>query len=159
MHIVKGIRQIGFVVNNLDNVIDHYKQEMGKNDWIFYEFSEEDFADYPRYTHGKVIPVAAKIAKTQFENIELEFIKPMCNNSIYAEFLKDHSPGFHHLQLEVENFDDSFNFYKNRGYEVIQYGISKRGVKIAYFDTFNVLGYYLEIAVYDYENNISEAKN
>lgn len=150
MHLVKGIRQIGFVVDDLDSAKQLYEREWGQLEWVHYEYSKEDFEDHPRYTHGKLIPVAAKIAKATVGNVELEFIKPMCNDSIYSEFMSKYGSGFHHLQLNVENFEDSFDYFKSQGYEVIQDGVSKRGVRIAYFDTYDAYGFYIEIAVYDY---------
>ena len=60
----------------------------------------------------------ADIGSTQFEIIE-----PKDNKSIYAEFLKEHGEGLHHIALGTsEDYDNAMKFFKAKGHSILQGG-------------------------------------
>jgi methylmalonyl-CoA/ethylmalonyl-CoA epimerase len=143
--IIQGVRQIGFVVENLDETLKYYSEELGITEWLRFEINKNNLKDCPHFTHGKELSIEFKGAKGMVGNIEFEFMQPVSDNTIYAEFLRNHKPGVHHLSLIVSDYEEGFQFFESKEYEVIQTAISPFGNRIAYFDSYDQLGYDIEI--------------
>lgn len=149
--VITGVRQIGFVVEDLEAVLKYYSEELGFTEWTRFVMDEEALKACPHLTHGKPLPISFKGAKGMVGNIEFEFMQPVSDNTIYAEFLKENKPGMHHLYVEVTDFDEAYAEFSSK-YEVIQTAITPFGTKIAYFDSFKELGYGLEIGLRNFKS-------
>lgn len=140
---LKLISQIGLVVEDLTMAEEGMRQVFGvepdghgitpSNNKFYYE-KEEDFA--------------AKMAFYHFANIDIELIEPQYGRNIWDDFLKQGKRGLHHVQFNVDSFDETVSDMKERNIEVSMQGESVRkipGLKWAYFDTESSLGWVVEI--------------
>ena len=83
----------------------------------------------------------------QFENVHIEIIYPKDGKSIHNEYLEKRGTGLYHIRFNVDNFEETIAWFKERGYEPVMGGDSANvpGAKWCYYDFFDELGYYVEI--------------
>jgi hypothetical protein len=88
-------------------------------------------------------------------DIELEYLCPIDENSSWMEYHKKVDRGIHHIRFDVNNFEDAVEYLHEKGIEVYHIADSPRrpGMKFAYFDSYDKLGFYIEII------NFSEFKD
>lgn len=78
--------------------------------------------------------------------VELEYLSPIDGNSAWMEFHKNHHKGIHHIRFNVSSHEDAVAYMKEKGIEVYHVADSPRGpgIKFAYFDSYDKLGFYIE---------------
>jgi len=140
--IFKGVRQVAVVVRDCYESVKRYADEYGIGPWRFYEFNPDTVEDMQ--VGGKPQPHAMRLAVAYIGDIEFELIEPLDDKSIYADFLKSHGEGLHHIAFEVEDYDKTINFLKTKGLKVLQQG-NWHGCKYSYIDTTKDLGLIAEI--------------
>ena len=144
--VMKDVRQVSFVVKDLEATLKYYEEVFGIQEWQRFEIGDHNLEQLPHFTRGKQIPFAFKGAKAYIGRLEFEFMQPISGDSIYMEFLKEHGPGFHHVFAEVDNFDEAVEELKKE-YPVMLEAITPMGFKVYYFDSFKELGYAIEIGM------------
>ena len=103
------IKQIGFVVDDIERVMDAWK-EFGLTDWA--GPMEVNGAGTENMTQrDEPIDYTTLVAINGELNVDIELIQPVTDNSAYAEFLREHGPGLHHLQIgNEEGFSEMITF-------------------------------------------------
>lgn len=149
MSVVKSVRQICFITEDIEKTMKFYQDVMGVEKWDYVVEDTSEKRPAPHLTHGKEIPIRFKLAKTLWNNIEIELVEPVSGDSIYAEWVKEHGYGMHHLYLEVTDFDEAVKEFSSR-YEIIQEAVSYLGTKVIFFDSTKDLGYQIELGLRNY---------
>ena len=123
------VLQIGFVVEDCEKTARIYAEKYGIGPWSIY--GPKCMAEVKQY--GKDCPMQLKVASAFLEEIELEFIEPLDDLSLYADFLKKHGEGLHHLALE-SNFAETMDFCEKETVPVVLSGVFGVGEDFAYID-------------------------
>lgn len=128
--------QVGWVVKDLDRVVDYWEKLGVKN------IRRPGVMEFPDVTYrGKKTPISMKMAFADIGGVQIEWIQPVNGKSDYDEFLERHDDGIHHLAFAVsspEQMEEQLRYFKSKGVDVIQRG-SWEGTKgkglFAYLDT------------------------
>jgi len=139
----KKIMQVGLVVKDLDASVRKQWDEFGIGPWAIYEFDPARMKNLT--VRGKPVEHAMRMALAMIGDVMWELIQPLDDKSIYAEFLKEHGEGIHHILFEVDDFRGAEAHFRSRGHEVCQGG-QIGDVPYAYFDTRETLHTIAEIA-------------
>jgi len=128
--------QVGWVVKDLDRVVDYWEKLGLKN---VQRTGAREFADITY--RGKKGPLSVKTAYGRIGDVQIEWIQPLKGRGVYDKFLRKHGDGVHHLSFAVtspEQLDEQIRYFKARGVSVIEQG-SWEGPKgkgrYAYLDT------------------------
>jgi len=129
--VFKGVLQVGVVVKNLDEAMKRYWEECGIGPWKIYTFDPSTVSDM--IIRDKRVDYAMRLAVTSIGGVEWEIIEPLDEKSIYAEFLKEHGEGIHHMAFATDNYDETMSFFQGKGVGVLQGG-TWGGLKYTYLD-------------------------
>ncbi|MBM4763361.1 VOC family protein [Bacillus sp. B15-48] len=133
------VLQVGIVVDDLEAYMKKYEQGYGFADWKVKFYNEENTK-----VHQEEKQFSIKVGFTNLGNIQFELIQPLDETSVYAEFLREHGPGLHHLAFATDNHDDTCKEMDRRGIPILQSGESQRGT-FTYLDLRRELGFIGEI--------------
>ncbi len=139
----KKILQVGLVVRDLDDSMKKYLEISGIGPWDVYTFDGTNIENIT--VRGERKDFAIRVGLANIGGVQWELIEPLDDDSIYAEFLKEHGEGLHHLALEVDNYKKTISHLSNHGVEVLQEGRAKGGFGFAYLDTTETLSCITEI--------------
>ena len=115
-----NVLQVAIVVKSVDDTVRTYADEYGMGPWQIWEFNDETVSDMIIRDEKK--NYAMRIAAMNIGNVEWEIIEPLDDKSIYAEFLREHGEGLHHVAFKAENFEESMKFFRDKGMIVEQGG-------------------------------------
>lgn len=136
----EGTYQIGIVVRDLDEAVEHYER-MGIG-----PFSDGPSAStVHREVFGSPAPstrVRGKVA--QMGPIEFELLSPVSGPSVQGEALDVRGEHALHLCAYTDDLDAEIERMTGAGFPVISYGELDDGGRFAYFDTRQVGGLILE---------------
>lgn len=78
--------------------------------------------------------------------VQLEYLSPLDGNSAWMEYHQKVGKGIHHVRFDVSSHEDAIAYMKAHGIEVYHTADSPRGagIKFAYFDSYEKLGFYIE---------------
>ena len=78
--------------------------------------------------------------------VQLEYLSPIDGESAWMEYKDKVGRGIHHIRFDVSSHEDAIVYMEEKGIPVLQSGDSVRGggVKFAYFDSYDKLGFYIE---------------
>jgi hypothetical protein len=87
--------------------------------------------------------------RTDFFNkfpVQIEYISPVSGESAWMEYREKYKKGIHHIRFNVSSHDDAAAYLKSKGIELYHEADSVKGggVKFAYFDSYEKLGFYIE---------------
>jgi len=74
---------------------------------------EENIADYLSQ-----FP-AVKVVHVQLGNVIIQFIEPLTDGTIWADFLKEKGPGVHNLNFSVKNVKEVGRIFKQEGLKTL----------------------------------------
>lgn len=137
-----NILQVGIVVKDLDEAVKRYWHQYGIGPWAIYDFNPKTVKEM--IIHGKPAQYSMRLAMTFVGNVEIELMEPKDDMSIYAEFLKEHGEGLHHLAVDTPGYNQTVDFFEKKGLDVLQGGLWETS-RYSYFDTLNDLGFITEI--------------
>lgn len=100
---MKSIDHIGIAVNNLNQVIELYKNILGF-DYLGEEVVKEQ---------------GVKIAKFDCSGVHLEFLEPISNDSPIKKFLETKGQGIHHIAYKCDNITKTIEALKQNGVKMI----------------------------------------
>ena len=123
------VLQIGFVVRDCEKTAKVYVDKYGIGPWEIY--GPDCLKDVTQY--GKPCPMQIKVASCFMGDVELELIEPLDDISMYADFLKEHGEGMHHLAMESD-FGRAMEFCKEKDIPVTLAGEFGTGEFYAYMD-------------------------
>ncbi len=138
-----AIMQLGYVVENLDEALEHWTQAMGVGPFFVMEGLEILDTKY----RGQATDIDLTIALAYSGTMCVELIKQNDDEpSVYTELLeRTGCGGFHHWAIGTEQFDEEVARYRSRGYDEVFSGKVAVGDQYAYMDTQEDLGGMIEL--------------
>jgi methylmalonyl-CoA/ethylmalonyl-CoA epimerase len=138
--------QIGVVVRDLDRTIKVLADVFGLGPFRTITYPPADRKDIQRVYRGEPADFAARMAFTELGPVELELLQPLDGESIWADFLKTHGEGIHHIRFNVPELEPVIEYLAERGVEVAQWASALRpGTSAVNFDTEDKIGFTIEI--------------
>lgn len=107
--------------------------------------------NFPWYYRGSDTPEEEMKAKIcMYRNrypVEIEFIQPKGGRSAWQDYLDMGQFGLHHIRFNVDDFEGAFNALQEKGLKVWATGpgTGPEGLRSAYFDTLDTLGFAIEV--------------
>jgi catechol 2,3-dioxygenase-like lactoylglutathione lyase family enzyme len=141
-----GVAQIAFVVKDLDATVEAYWRHFGIGPWHFYTYG----APLVRRMTRRGVPADYKmrVALSYFGPMRIELIEQLEGDTVYAEFIRDHGYGIHHLGVLVDDMDSALAQAEQAGFRMTMdgagFGPDDDG-HYAYLDTESLLGTTLEL--------------
>jgi catechol 2,3-dioxygenase-like lactoylglutathione lyase family enzyme len=127
---------VGWVVKDLDRVVDYWKKLGLKN------LSPAAVREFPDVTfRGRKTPLSLKMAFADIGDVRIEWIQPVKGTSSYDEYLRQHGDGVHHLAFAVVSpgqLEEQIRYFQAKGVKVVQRGTwegAKGQGAFAYLDT------------------------
>jgi len=154
----KRIVQIGFVVDDAENMSKRYEELLGIGPWrtTIAAVNRDPAAHQARpivpskaVLHG--IPMISmdlhlKIAIAYCGEMQLELIEPLAGPGTHWDFLKMHGNGVHHLSFgQVNDHDQCVTALQRQGIDIDMAGPAGRGSRFTYMATQKDLGTIYEL--------------
>jgi len=141
---VKELFQIGIVVRDLQKSMQLYEELFGIDDWAEMEILSE-YLDNLEYNGKPVENACFLTGMADVGSLQIELIQPVEGDLPYADFLKEHGEGLHHVgHIHVPDIDAAVSALEARGYPCIFVG-STSTTKFAYVDMTKALGVIVEM--------------
>lgn len=140
-----SVIQIGIVVPDVDKAIEGYRDLLHVKKWNINQVDTVTGKGGNFHKNGKPIQAKVKIAWANIGNVELELIEPQDQHSLYADFLKEHGPGIHHVMLGTADYDRCLDHMGEQKVTAIGGG-ELQDTRFQMFDTQELLGFICEIA-------------
>ncbi len=99
------VAHIGIAVKNLEDAIEKYIKIQPNLE----------------YHIEKSIDGEMRIALLKFDNIEIELLEPLKENSVIDKFIKKKGEGIHHIALEVKNINEKMQKLKNSNIKLVSH--------------------------------------
>ncbi len=136
------VLQVAVVVKDLDAAVKKYADEYGIGPWMIYEFNPRTVKDM--IIRDERVDYAMRLALCDIGGVQWELIEPKDEKSIYAEFLRTHGEGLHHVALGVDNYEEAMKFFRAKGHKILQGG-TWHGFTYTYLTTQDDLKFIAEI--------------
>lgn len=138
------ITQVCPVVEDIWESVKIYNDVYGIGPWRIYEFDDEHIIN--KEVHGKPEKFNFLAALCNSCGIEIELVQPLTESGTFAEFLREHGPGLHHLLVTRGNsYGDTMALLNKRGIEVMSSAtFESSGMTFLYPDTTKDLGFIME---------------
>jgi catechol 2,3-dioxygenase-like lactoylglutathione lyase family enzyme len=141
-----GITQVAMIVRNLDQTIENYWVDLGIGPWSIYTYGKP-LVRQMSY-HGQQSDYKMRMAIASLGQMQLELIEILEGDTIYADYVKDHGYGIHHIQFLVDNVQSALAEVEAAGFKVIQdgsgFGMDGDGY-FGYLDTEEKFGVTIEL--------------
>jgi len=100
---IKKIDHIGIAVENLDESIKIFKEQLGL------KLIERE----------EVLEQMVNVAKFRVGNVDIELLEPTSQNSPIAKYIEKKGVGIHHIAYEVDDLDKSIKNLIDKGLRMI----------------------------------------
>jgi methylmalonyl-CoA/ethylmalonyl-CoA epimerase len=142
----RGVAQVALVVENLERTVEQYWERFGIGPWHFYTY-QKPFV--PRMTrNGAPAEYSMRVALAHLGPTRIELIEQKAGDTVYAEFIRGHGYGVHHLGVLVDDMEAAIREAEAAGYRVTMdgagFGPDGDG-HYAYLDTEDGLGTTIEL--------------
>lgn len=152
-----ALDQIGIVVRDLDHV------EVGMRAIFGLEPRSRSENRYTGATfRGRTIDTSVGALFYDLFGLELEFLSPRGGPDVWQDFLDEHGGGgLHHIRFAVDDHHRVVDAMAAAGVSVRQEGDSVRGggVRYAYFDTVDLLGFFVETLATPVSDSLAAASS
>jgi 4-hydroxyphenylpyruvate dioxygenase-like putative hemolysin len=128
--------QVAYVIPDLAKGQEWAKSVFGVKHFGTME-AELGTGDMAFFQRGKPARASITIALGDMRGTEIELIEPRSEGSLWAEHLKTHGPGLHHICFMIPDFAAAMKHFQSNGLEPVIQGTSKGNgmhVEFAYFD-------------------------
>lgn len=113
------VHQIGFVVENMDKAMEEYGKVYRIKKWYRTPCKPDD----DMFFHGKrIVDPGFQLNVGYCGRTEIELITTSATESLYANFLREHGPGLHHISFFTTHLEKSVKEFEAMGFEVVQNG-------------------------------------
>ncbi len=144
--LAKSIAQIALIVPNLEEAVEAYVRLFGIGPWHFYTYGKP-LLNKMTY-QGRPVEYSMRLALAYVGALRLELIELGEGETVYADFVREHGYGVHHIGVLVEDMTEALHRAKAAGLRVTQegagFGADGDGY-YAYLDTEPLLGVTVEL--------------
>ncbi|NHJ20339.1 MAG: hypothetical protein EAX91_05305 [Candidatus Lokiarchaeota archaeon] len=133
------INQLGYIYKDIRKQAKILEENLGLPKFAFLENKPTKY-NY----RGKETTVQTTIGFSRSLNVQVELIQLISGNCIFKEFIDAGKEGLHHFGIFVDDVDAIVEEYVMRGYSVVHEGITAGVQKVAYIDTYDDFGVYIE---------------
>ncbi|MHA1390810.1 MAG: VOC family protein [Promethearchaeota archaeon] len=133
------INQLGYVYRDIKKQARILEENFGLPKFAFLENKPTKY----KY-RGKETIIQTTIGFSRSLNVQIELIQLIKGDCIFKEFIDAGKEGLHHFGIFVEDVDGIVDEYLKKGYKVVHEGITAGVQKVAYIDTYDDFGAYLE---------------
>ncbi len=138
--------QIGVVVADLEKSTKNLSEIFGIGPWRIIDWPPAGRADFQKFYYDEPGDFTARMAFTELGSVELELIQPKDGNSIWADFLREHGGGIHHIRFNVKEIEPVQKYLAQQGVRSAQHGSGIRpGTSWMNFDTEELVGFVVEV--------------
>jgi catechol 2,3-dioxygenase-like lactoylglutathione lyase family enzyme len=134
-----AINQIMYYVDDLEKAAKAHSKLFGSGPFLYMD-PVTMTANY----RGKEIELTLACAYGQFGNLQIELEKVLSKDNPFAE-LGHH--GFHHVSIWVDDIDAAIKEFADAGFEPLFTMTSGGGMRVAFIDTLEAWGHYVEMHV------------
>lgn len=114
-----ALNQMGIVVEDMDKAMKEYGEMFQIKKWYV---THPGPGDKQFYKGKDVTDEGLKLNLGYNGKFEIELIETTRDDNMYADFLKEHGPGPHHVCLHLRHLDKAVEHYKSMGFELLQTG-------------------------------------
>ncbi len=136
LSIYRHVSEVGWVVKDLDRVVDYWENLGLKN------IQRTGIQELPDIVYrGKITPLSVKVASGNIGGVTIEWIQPVKGGGVYTEFLQKHGDGVHHLAFLVrspQKLEEQIQYFKAKGVGLVQDGTwqaTRSKGRFVYLDT------------------------
>ncbi|MFX0077536.1 MAG: VOC family protein, partial [Candidatus Hermodarchaeota archaeon] len=133
------INQLGYIYKDIRKQAKILEENLGLPKFAFLENKPTKY-NY----RGKETIIQTTIGFSRFLSVQVELIQLISGDCIFKEFIDAGKEGLHHFGVFVDDVDAVVKEYLERGYSVVHEGITAGVQKVAYIDTYNDFGVYIE---------------
>jgi methylmalonyl-CoA/ethylmalonyl-CoA epimerase len=141
-----GIAQIAILVENLEETVENYWNTFGIGPWHFYTYAKPLVREMSY--RGHPADYKMRLALSQLGSMRIELIEAKEGDSIYADFIREHGYGVHHIGILVEDMKEALIQAGSAEVDMIQdgsgFGLDGDG-HYAYLDTEQQFGVTFEL--------------
>jgi len=141
-----GIIQVGQVVKDLDRAVERYWKLFGIGPWRMYTYCKPLLKIF-NY-HGEPVDSRFRVALCWIGPLCIELIEEIQGDTIYADFVREHGYGLHHLGVGVGDMEAGLAQAQAAGISIMQEG-GGQGADgsghFAYLDTESEVGTIIEL--------------
>ncbi len=138
--------QIGVVVPDMDQTIRYLGEIFGIGPFRVIDWPPEGRSDIQKFYHCEPGEFSARMAFAELGPIELELIQPLEGQSIWADFLREHGGGIHHLRFNVKEIAPVQEYLAENGIYSAQHGSGIRpGTNWMNFGSEDKIGFVIEV--------------
>lgn len=138
-----SIRQIGYVVEDIERAMRHWSAVMGIGPWFYAER-----VPVRNYTfRGRHYDIHNSVALANSGDLQVELIQTRSDTpSMYREFLRAGRSGLHHVAFWTERFDEDLARMLRAGFRVEMGGEVGENGRFVYFDREDHPGTVIELS-------------
>ena len=137
------IRQIGYVVPNLDEAIEHWVQHAGIGP--FFRFDHMPVTSFR--VRGRKMSLDLSVACANSGDVQIELIEQHNPEpSPYKDFLDRHGAGLQHFGVWSSDYDTDIARLLEQGHTIAFDGETGGATRFTYFDSPFSPGTYMEVA-------------
>lgn len=141
-----GVAQVALIVKDLDEAMEQYWKLFGIGPWHVYTYGRPLVKRMTR--HGQPGEYKMRVGLSWLGPMRIELIEMLEGDTIYAEFVKEHGYGLHHLGVVVDDMEAAIAEARAAGFEMTQdgagFGLDGDG-HYAYLDTEGKIGMTIEL--------------
>lgn len=141
MQPLKSVRQLGYVVSDLDAAVEYWVQVLNAGPF----FLIKHCALRNQIYRGQPSNVDVDIALGNSGDVQIELIYQHNNTpSVYNEIVASGHVGLHHIGLMPTDYESTCTLYTDLGYQTA-FQATVSGAELVYFDTREAIGHYTEL--------------
>jgi hypothetical protein len=141
-----GVAQLGFVVRDLDQAVECWWKMFGIGPWHYYTYGKP-LVKTMTY-HGRPAVYRMRLALAWIGKLRIELIQPLEGDTVYADFVRQHGYGLHHLGVLTQDMRDALRRAREAGLPMTMDGLgfgADGDGHYAYLDTDESLGTTIEL--------------
>jgi methylmalonyl-CoA/ethylmalonyl-CoA epimerase len=138
----RTVSQVALVVKSVEATAKRCWDDFGIGPWKFYTYDPSTVSEMT--VGGRRVDHAMRVGIAMIGEVEWEIIEPLDERSIYAEHLRTHGEGLHHVLFGVDDYESAKARICGAGFSEVGGG-RWFGFPYSYFDTERSLGCIAEI--------------
>ena len=146
---MKSMFQVGVVVWDAKKALEEWKKYFNIDESTIIMKNTKDLADAGKYEnpkyYGEETELWINICRFDMGGLDFEIIEPLDKegSNMYSDFLKEHGPGIHHVNVLLEDRDGFSEAMEENGIPVML-DASSQGKTCKFYDVREQLGLIIE---------------